>query len=174
MMAGSRNRWVVVAFVLAVSAGPAVKDATAGKKPKLVARVNNKGFRASLRASIVGAYTAAGVTLTGLSAHVGRRGGTIKTLTISCAVPITTTTFPVTVDCAGAYTDNTFRGLVQPTNPKGWAAGSGLQVTFQSFDGTRVKGTFEGTLPPGDSNPTDPPANFQHGKFSMDLLNGGA
>jgi len=44
------------------------------------------------------------VTLTGLSAHVGRRGGTIKTLTISCAVPITTTTFPVTVDCAGAYT----------------------------------------------------------------------
>ena len=56
MMGGSRNRCVIVAFVLAVSAGPAVKDATAGKKPKLVARVNNKGFRASLRASIVGAY----------------------------------------------------------------------------------------------------------------------
>ena len=104
MMAGSRNRWVVVAFVLAVSAGPAVKDATAGKKPKLVARVNNKGFRASLRASIVGAYSPAGVTLNGVSAHVGRHGGSIKTLTIACAVPITTATFPVTVDCAGAYT----------------------------------------------------------------------
>ena len=63
MMGGSRNRCVIVAFVLAVSAGPAVKDATAGKKPKLVARVNNKGFRASLRASIVGAYSPAGVTL---------------------------------------------------------------------------------------------------------------
>src|SRR5438874_3579641 len=107
MMGGSRNRCVIVAFVLAVSAGPAVKDATAGKKPKLVARVNNKGFRASLRASIVGAYTAAGVTLTGLSAHVGRRGGTIKTLTISCAVPITTTTFPVTVDCAARLAAST-------------------------------------------------------------------
>ena len=60
-----------------------------------------------------------------------------------------------------------------PPNPKGWAAGSGLQVTFLSFDGTRVKGTFEGTLPPGDSNPTDPPANFQKGKFAMNLINGG-
>ncbi len=72
MMGGSRNRCVIVAFVLAVSAGPAVKDATAGKKPKLVARVNNKGFRASLRASIVGAYSLAGVTLRSMA--IDRRG----------------------------------------------------------------------------------------------------
>src|SRR2546430_17705151 len=98
MMGGSRNRWVVVAFVLAMSAGPAVKDATAGKKPKLVARVNNKGFRASLRASIVGAYTAAVVTLNGLSEHVGGLAWTIKTPTMYCEAHIPTTSCHVTHD----------------------------------------------------------------------------
>jgi len=174
-MRESRRGWIVVAVALAIGACIALDDARAAKRPKFVAHVNGKVFKANLRPSITGAYTSIGVILNGLSQHVRIGRGSIKTLLISCGgFNLTTATFPFTVDCAGAYTDNTFKGLVPPANPKGWAAGSGLQVTFQSFDGTRVKGTFEGTLPPGDSNPTDPPANFQRGKFAMDLINSGA
>jgi hypothetical protein len=94
-------------------------------------------------------------------------------LNIVCGgIALDTATFPVTVPCTGVYSDNTFSGPVPPSNPKAWA-GDGLQVTFLSFDGMRVKGKFEGSLPPGDSNAGDPPATFSHGKFSVDLVNSG-
>jgi hypothetical protein len=162
----------VAAAVLATV--PAVREATAGRKPKLCARVNGKKFKANVKASITGVYyTTAGVSMNGLGQKISIGRGTIKQLLILCGgIALGSATFPVTVDCGGVYSDNTFSGPV-PGNPKAWAGQTGLSVTFKSFDGTRVKGTFTGSLAPGDSNPTDPAASFERGKFSMDLIPAG-
>jgi hypothetical protein len=110
----------------------------------------------------------------GVFTRISLRRGTVKTFIIICGgVDLTTATFPLVVDCGGGYTDDTFSGPVPPADPKAWGAGSGLSVTFRSFDGTRASGTFQGCLAPGDTNPGDPPASFQGGKFTVPLINGG-
>jgi hypothetical protein len=48
----------------------------------------------------------------------------------------------------------------------GWA-GSGISMTITSFDGTRLNGTFEGTLPPSELS--DSPANIVKGEFAVDM-----
>jgi hypothetical protein len=174
-MRGSRKLCALLVAAAVLATVPAVRDAYAGRRPKLVARVNGKRFKANVKASITGVYyTTAGVSMTGLGQKISISRGTIKQLLILCSgIALGSATFPLTVDCGGTYTDNTFSGPVPPANPKGWGSETGLQVTFTSFDGTRVKGTFTGSLPPGDSNPTDPPATFEKGKFSMDLIPSG-
>jgi hypothetical protein len=175
-MRGSRKLCALVVAAAVLATVPAVRDAVAGRKPKLVARINGKKFKANVKPSITGVYyTSAGVTLNGLGQKISIGRGTIKNLVILCGgIGLPGATFPVTVDCGGTYTDNTFSGPVPPANAKAWAATTGILVTFQSFDGTRAKGTFAGSLPPGDTNPGDPPATIERGKFSVDLIFAGA
>jgi hypothetical protein len=163
---------VILGVTLGVT--PAADEALAAKKPKLTARVSGKKFKANIRASISGAYTTAGVILNGTFQRIRLSGGTVRTFTIVCGdIDIATATLPVTVDCGGAYTDNTFTGPVPPANPKAWGGDEGLAVTFTTFNGARVTGTFEGSLPPGDTNPGDPAATFEKGKFAVLLAGGG-
>ena len=147
--------------------------ALAGKKAKLTARINHKAFKANLKPSITGTYTTTGVIMNGLFQKIRIAKGTVKILTIICAVDnIAAATLPVTVDCGGTYSDNTFSGPNPPSDPKAWASATGLQVTFKTFAAGRVTGTFAGSLAPGDTNPTDPAATIEKGKFAMTLLSG--
>jgi hypothetical protein len=155
---------LAVAGLLALSSSD---DAMAGKKEKLKAKINGKGFKANLRDSIVGAHDGLTnlVVVSGTS-HKGRLKVTIKNLSVSCSVPLEGATFPMTVtDCTGSVMITT--GSIGGSSVVGWA-GSGLSMTITSFDGTRLNGTFEGTLPPNDI--ANQPATITKGKFAVDML----
>jgi len=160
--------WKIVGLlaVAGLLALPAGGDAMRGKKEKLKAKINGKGFKANLKDSIVGAHdpTTNVVTLIGLS-HKGLRKVTVKTLSLSCVAPLAGTTFPMTVtDCTGSFSIAT--ASLGGASSVGWA-GPGLSMTVTSFDGTRLNGTFDGTLPPSDLS--DSPANVLKGKFAVDM-----
>jgi hypothetical protein len=155
---------LAVAGLLALSTGD---DAMAGKKEKLKAKINGKGFKANMRDSIVGTHDGLTnlVLVTGTS-RKGVRKVTIKNLSVSCVAPLAGATFPMTVtDCAGMFSIVT--ASIGGSSQVAWA-GSGLSMTINSFDGTRLTGTFEGTLPPNDVAPQ--PANVVKGKFAVDML----
>jgi hypothetical protein len=142
-------------------------DAMAGKKEKLKAKVNGKAFKANVSQSIVGTHDGLTnlVILNGTS-HKGVRKVTIKNLSVSCVAPLAGATFPMTVtDCTGVFSISV--ASIGGSSLVAWA-GSGLTMTITSFDGTRLNGNFEGTLPPNDV--AQQPANIVKGKFAVDLL----
>jgi hypothetical protein len=136
------------------------------KREKLSARIGGKHFKAK-RFTIVGGNSSGIVTIAGGKASAGIGGGSAKFLSFSCAANLAGATFPLTVDCAGLYTQSSVRRFA--VTSKAWSGGSGLQVTFQSFDGTRVTGAFSGGWPAGDTNSTDPPLNVQGGRFAVEF-----
>jgi hypothetical protein len=155
---------LMVAGLLAVSVSD---DAMAGKKEKLKAKINGKGFKANVRESIVGTHDGLTnlVIVTGTS-RKGVRKVTIKNFTVSCVAPLEGATFPMTVsDCTGNFSIAT--ASIGGSSLVAWA-GSGLSMTITSFDGTRLNGSFEGTLPANDV--AQQPANVSKGKFAVDLL----
>ena len=81
-------------------------------------------------------------------------------------------TFPVTpvfpAFCVMSYTELKYRA---PIVTRGWGGsnvpGSDVTVTFQSYEGGRLTGTFHGTLTSQDV-PPNPPVTVD-GQFSVDL-----
>jgi hypothetical protein len=147
--------------------GGGVAQARGKKKAIVQVFVDGKKFKNSKRTPPAATYQ----TLTGLltiiagSQKGGVRSVSIKSLNFSTVVDLTT--LPVTAtDSTALYSDNTYRGVV-PGAPKSWA-GQGLNITVTSFDGTRISGTFEGTLPPGNNVAT--PATFKNGKFNLPII----
>lgn len=146
---------------------PTGSDAMRGKKEKLKAKINGKGFKANLKQSIVGTHDGlTNLVILNGTFHKGLTKVTIKNLTVSCVAPLEGATFPLTVtDCTGNFSIST--ASIRGSSLVAWA-GSGLSMTITSFDGTRLNGTFEGTLPANDVAPQ--PANIVNGKFAVDLL----
>jgi hypothetical protein len=161
--------WRIVGLlaVACLVALPTSGDAMRGKKEKLRAKVNGKGFKANVRESIVGTHdTLTNLVIVNGTSHKGVRKVTIKNLTVSCVAPLEGATFPMTVtDCTGSFSIST--ASIGGSSLVAWA-GSGLSMTITAFDGTRLRGTFEGTLPPNDV--AEQPANIVKGKFAVDLL----
>jgi hypothetical protein len=156
--------FMVTACAVALLGGAFAGEAHA-KKKFIKARINGKGFRAG---GIRAAASTNGLGLVAINGSKGTR--TLTTLTLGCGFPglSPASTFPVTAACGGGYA---VAGLGAP--PKGWVTDDGVQVTIESFDGTTIKGSFSGTFErPGDTNPTDPPASVQGGKFALPLLGG--
>ena len=139
----------------------------AAKKEKLKAKIAGKGFKANLALAIVGAWDQNTniLTLNGLYQKITPHRGQIKTLLLSCVVDLQT--LPATGDCVSQYSSNVYSGFV-PGTPTAWA-GEGVTVTVKSLAGTRVTGTFEGTIPGGNG---EAPATVKGGKFSVDLDTG--
>ena len=83
---------LAVAGLLALSTS---HDAMAGKKEKLKAKINGKGFKANVRESIIGTHDGLTnlVILNGTS-RKGVRKVTIKNMTVSCVAPLEGATFP--------------------------------------------------------------------------------
>jgi hypothetical protein len=161
--------WKIVGLlaVAGLLGAPMSGDAMRGKKEKLKAKINGKGFKANMRESIIGTHDGLTnlVIVTGTS-RKGLQKVTIRNLTVSCAAPLDGATFPMTVtDCTGNFSIAT--ASIGGSSLVAWA-GSGLSMTITSFDGTRLNGTFEGTLPPNDV--AQQPANIVKGKFAVDML----
>ncbi len=156
------DRVVVAACAVVLLGGAVASDAHAKKFIK--ARIAGKGFRAG---GIRAAASTNGLGLVSLNGSKGRR--TISTLTLACGFPglSPSSSFPVTATCGGVYAVGGLRSM------KGWGTDDGVRVTIESFDGNTIKGSFSGTFErPGATNPTDPPASVQGGKFSLPLVGG--
>lgn len=154
-----------------MAGGVAGHEALAKKpKAKLQATVDGKKFKTRKRVPPTAAYQSLTglLTVIGASQKGGIRSVSIKTLQFSAQIDLAAATLPVTVPAFTAlYSDNTYRG-VTPGAPKSWA-GEGLSVTVTKFDGARIAGTFEGSLPPGGGGVTSP-ANVARGKFDLPVL----
>jgi len=155
--------------VLGIALSLLAVDAGAGRRELVKAKVDGKKFKGNLQPAIIGARDANldTFTLNGLYQRIRPGKGTIKTLTIIAEVDLDGATLPVTVPAFySTFSDNTYSGFI-PGDPNVWS-GEGISVTIESFDGTRVTGTFEGTIPPASGNATAP-AVVEKGKFKVDL-----
>lgn len=166
-----RKSFVCTVVAAALLATPLVAtDALAkkGGKQKLQAFVDGKKFKPKPKLTIVGVYDATihRFIMSGTYTKVTRRKGTIKNLAIECQIDLATAALPITVSgCTGSYSDNTYTGLI-PGQPRAWVSTT-MNVTFESFDGTTAKGTFEGSIDPAGS--ANAPAVFTGGVFSLRL-----
>lgn len=139
-------------------------EAFAGKKEKLKAKVNGKGFKANMADTIVGTYDPNThlLIVAGNFAKIKIGHGQTKFLSLSCVVDLQA--LPATGACVSQYSSTVISGL-NPTSTS--FAGEGITVNVKSLNGTRVTGTFDGTIE-GD----DAPATVKGGKFAVDLPSG--
>jgi hypothetical protein len=139
-------------------AGPLIDPAVA-KKPKtrFVAKVNGKRVKAPRRATFF-YYSTVSFSIAGAATQ----RGVTRTVTANCLGDLAAVAPHATLDCYGTYTEARRR---KPA--KDWQRNAGMQVTIDSFDGTRAVGSFSGTLDPSPAYPTDPPATVTNGVFSV-------
>jgi hypothetical protein len=127
----------VAALVAIVPAGTAF-----AKKNKIIATVNGKKLKAKGRHAPA-SYNDNGTTIL---ASKGRR--LIRTLGVGCAInPLRETTFPLTPPpevCSANYTETRVKGT--NVTISGWLAVTGANVTFDTFDGSRLTGRFSVVL----------------------------
>lgn len=172
-----RKHWLLGVVVgMALVAGPFGGDAFAGKKAFIKARINGKAFKARhipTKAQVATASTngLGGFIFSGTKTAVGRRGATVKNLTLACGFPglSPSSTFPVSAPCGGGYVET--KTTLSGTTVRGWTTDDQIQVTITSFDGSRLTGTWSGQFEQiGETNPGDPPATVEKGKFAVDLV----
>jgi len=147
-----RTYLVVGVTALALVGVLSVEPAMA-KKNKVIATVNGKRFKWK------GRYVSTGTSDVGTITVATKPGRTIRTLGFGCAVNLSRETFPLTTPaefCNANYTETTNRG----SRIKGWLALQGVSVTYESFDGTRVRGSFSFVLQALSPNDL-PPATFE-------------
>lgn len=152
-----RRAWFVMMLAAVLLAGPLVNDAHARKKARLSATVNGKRLK-SLKRAVIGLYAATSFSVNGATRP---RRGLVRSLTVNCGpVDLRAVTIPITLTgCYGAYTE---AGTVPF---KQWV-GTAVELTVDSFEGSRLVGRFRGTLDiPG--TPGDPPATVEDGSFSL-------
>jgi hypothetical protein len=161
-------RGLRIGCVLGIALSLLAVDAGAGRKELVKAKIDGKRFRGNLQPAIVGSRDANldTITITGLYQRIRPGKGTVKSLTIIAQVDLDAVTLPVTVPAfMTTYLDTTVVGFA-PTEQKAWA-GEGISVTVTAWDGSRLVGTFEGTIPATELSTT--PAVVEKGKFKVDL-----
>jgi len=145
------GRCVVVAVTaLALVAVVSVETALA-KKNKVIATVNGKRYKfKGIR--VLASYSGSGTII--VSQKLGR---TLRTFGFGCPIYPPTETFPVNLPaefCNANYTE-----VKGGTNYKSWLALT-ANVTYDSFDGTRIAGSFSVVLD-GVSPNGLPPATIE-------------
>jgi hypothetical protein len=169
-----RRRWVAaVALGAALAVGLAADGVAAKKKRKerLTALVDGKKFRA--RDFNTSAPGASPFLIGGTKPRVGT---IIRSLEVTCLVPLPELEPPVTLSdrCTVRYNDFRFGGAEGGTTRRfrGENETGAVQVTIESFDGSRLIGTFGGTLAAVDASdePLEaPPVTVENGYFSVVL-----
>lgn len=145
-------RVLVLAVAAALVVGPAAE--AVAKKPKRIisATIDGKRLKPTKRT----VYLSAGGGTIGFlaSAQKIRIRGTTKTLMVSCAVLLAGRTFPFTsTDCLVTY------GETKGVSQKFWShvvIDGSTSVTFDSYDGTNIAGSFQSVVPPGPGNSAPP------------------
>jgi hypothetical protein len=160
------NRWgkrtafalVVTGILLGGVASP-----VAAKKPKVSATIDGKGYR--YKGRFVVATSSGGGTII-IATKPARPGSTLRTIGFGCAYSLPNETFPLVANpdfCNGTLTEQKIGGSYAI---KSWFATSGVQVTFQTFDGTWATGTFSGVLDPLVGSGATAPASYS-GTFKV-------
>ena len=155
-----RRAWFAVAFGWGVLLGPQIEAAFAKKaKSSFSAQVDGKRLKASRRGS-QGVYATTSFSVAG---QTGVRHGLSRTVTANCLGNLKALVLPATIDCYGTYTE------ARRHSAKDWSRSNGLQVTIESFDGTRVVGTLRGGLDPTPAHASAAPVTVKDGRFSIIL-----
>ncbi len=162
-----QSRWIAAAVLLTALVAAAPRPATARTtRPKQSISAVVNGHRVKFKRK---AISSSGSADTGFATGGGqqphRLGQTLRGLSFGCAVGLAGPVFPVDGQfCSMGYSETKFS-----RNPtiKQWSAAEGIRITITSFDGTRVNGTFDGTLQPFTPGAGFGPATVQDGKFSI-------
>ncbi len=160
----SPNHWRM-RTVLAAALVASLPIAAAAKPKQTMSAIVN-GRRIKLKNKrIEGAIAGAGgISITG-GTKLHHLGQVAKTLVVTCASgPLAGGTLPAAGQfCTVGYTETKLSR--NPTSKEWLAPYGGPTVTFASFDGTRVQGTFEGTLDPVAGTTT--PVTVTNGTFNI-------
>jgi hypothetical protein len=142
---------LALAGVLAASI-PAPAGAARKKRNTIAATVNGKPFRWSGRLVPI-SNDLSGLIVIGTKAVLP--GKVARTIGFGCPIYLPNFAVPgVAPQCSGNYLETKTGRHV---SIKSWLATSGeMQVTIESFDGTRVTGSFSGTVQPVGDNPNGP------------------
>jgi len=161
-----RRRWLPLALSAVLLIGPLAHEGYAKQGPKsfFKAAVNGKRLKASKR-NLLGVL--AGVSFSVSGATKPRRG-LVRTVTVNCG-PVDLRTVPPSTTLAGCFGSYTEAGS-RTTSFRQWT-GSAMELTVDSFDGSRLNGSFRGVLAdPSTANPSDASASVEEGTFSIALL----
>ena len=155
---------IVVTVLVALIATVLPADA---RRPREIITALVGGKRVKLKNKQISEPSATGGSVAfagGQQPH--RLGQTLKSISIGCAAGLDSPIFPVDGQfCTLGYAETKF---ARPITYKQWAAaGDGVRVTFESFDGTRLRGTFEGTLQPYPPGAPIAPVAVQNGSFTI-------
>jgi hypothetical protein len=159
-------RWIIVPLIVVALAAHAPVAAARKPKETLSAVVNGRRVKFGRKLiSSSGSATSGIIAIGGAQkAHFGR---TARVLGVGCAIALSGATFPADgMFCTMNYTEVKLSRSGLTT--KGWTAVEGVQVTVESFDGTRVAGTFNGTLQP-PAGASYGPATVTSGIFNVPL-----
>ena len=160
-MSVRRSGLLVMAVSVAALLGSPSADALAKRKPKpktrMVAMVNGKLLKG--KRPIIAVYASTSFSINAASRPKRR---IVRTVTANCLGDVKAVALPTTfTSCYGTYTEAGSRAPARD-----WSGT--MEVTVESFDGTRIVGTFRGTLalatPAGE-----PPATVENGSFSIAL-----
>ena len=175
---GMRAGLVVALAAAALAAGPVVGDAAWARKSKskIKCKVDGEGFKTNSRAGGAGgAYESATQTLIvagGRAKIHGRNPATVETdvrvldMTLLSVPDLSAAQLPLSVPVdATLFTINKTKGLSE-TETKAWL-GEGVTMTITAFDGSRIKGTAEGTVPAQFG--TETPLALEDCKFTVSL-----
>jgi hypothetical protein len=162
-------RSVVAALaVLAVVTTSVVGDAGAARRRRSVITAVIGGHRVRFRGRFVAAtHTGDSVSFTGATRprHFHQL---IRNVSVSCAAALSAGVFPSDgQSCSINYSQYRFERLQNPMQVQ-WAAGDpAVHVKIESYDGTQIAGTFQGTLAPFGSPPPPAPVTVEGGRFTI-------
>ena len=137
--------WAAFAVILSVMSLAVVVEPAAAKKPKVSVTIDGKGYRYKGRYVVA---SSSGVGTIVIATKPARPGKILRTVSFGCPYDLPNETFPLVADpqyCNGLLQEQKVGGSFAI---KGWMAVSGVQVTFETFDGTWATGTFSGVLDP--------------------------
>jgi hypothetical protein len=153
----SRTFGALLVIALALLALGVAAPAEA-KKPKITATVDGKVYKFKGRYVLT---TTSGSGTIVVATKPARPGRILRTIGFGCAYDLPSETFPLVADpqvCNGSLTEQRLKGDFAV---KGWLAVSGVQVTFDAFDGTWLTGTMSGTLDPVPGSGAEAPLTIE-------------
>jgi hypothetical protein len=154
--------------VLAVVTTSVVGDAGAARRRRSVITAVIAGHRVRFRGRFVTAtHTGDSVNFTGAT-KPRRFHQLIRGVSVNCAAALSAGVFPADGQaCSINYSEFRFERRQNPS-PLQWAAGDpAVHVKIESYDGTQIAGTFQGTLAPFGSTPPPGPVTIEGGRFTL-------
>ena len=161
------KRIALTALAALLVSGTFGGEATTAGEPPFSAQINGRVFRATAKNAQALFFKVKHEDVVKLLAHT-RRGDFHRAVSFFCpALNLATATLPVTLSsCSGVYQE---RRISPHPSVKGWATYDGLEITVESFDGGRIKGTFSGAfeIPGQAGDPSAVPVG--KGQFNLAL-----